>query len=164
MTMDIQTVALSANPRSREIRELPPEGYGEVCGTETEPSADSVQAQQAGQSEAGKTPEFGSVEEITVAEFRESLAWPRPPQLVDVREGWERELGAIEPSVHAPLSILKGGSAPGIAGLDPGLPTVVYCAAGSRSLRGAKILREMNGFRSAVSLRGGIKAWAGSGK
>jgi len=164
LSADIQTVALSANPRNREIRELPPEGYGEVCGTGDGPLTSAAHAPQIGNMNSEKAADFGAVEEITVAEFRESLAWPSPPQVVDVREGWERELGAIEPSVHAPLSILKGGTAPGIAGLDPGVPTVVYCAAGSRSLRGARILREQNGFRSAVSLHGGFKAWQGSGR
>ena len=57
-------------------------------------------------------------------------------QLLDVREGWERELGSIEPSVHVPLGHLEASTASDIAPLDPSVPTVVYCAHGIRSLRG----------------------------
>jgi rhodanese-related sulfurtransferase len=68
-------------------------------------------------------------------------------------------LGAIEPSVHLPLGELEKNGAGGLAALDPAAPTVVYCAAGVRSLYGAKLLRERHGFLQAVSLRGGFKAW-----
>jgi rhodanese-related sulfurtransferase len=36
----------------------------------------------------------------------------------------------------------------------------VYCSHGIRSLRGCRILRERHGFRSTLSLRGGITAWS----
>jgi adenylyltransferase/sulfurtransferase len=55
---------------------------------------------------------------------------------------------------------LETSFASDIAPLDPAVPTVVYCAVGVRSLRGARILRERHGFSSAVSLRGGMKAWS----
>ena len=44
-------------------------------------------------------------------------------------------------------------------GFDPEAPTVVYCAAGARSLHATHLLRERFGFRAIVSLRGGMKAW-----
>lgn len=135
LSMATQSVKLEADPASRAIRELPPEGYGETCAA---PLAD----------------------EIDAADLDQALAVSPPPQLVDVREGWERALGAIEPSLHVPLGALQRGKAEAaLATLDPALPTVVYCAVGARSLVGARILRERHGFKQAVSLRGGINLW-----
>jgi molybdopterin/thiamine biosynthesis adenylyltransferase/rhodanese-related sulfurtransferase len=136
LTMTTQGVTLAADPHRREIRELPPEGYGETCAT----------------------PVAGA-EEIEAAVLRAALVHGHRPQLIDVRETWERRLGAIEPSVHLPLGELEKNGLGGLAALDPAAPTVVYCAAGVRSLYGAKLLRERHGFLQAVSLRGGFKAW-----
>jgi adenylyltransferase/sulfurtransferase len=82
------------------------------------------------------------------------------PQLIDVRESWERRLGAIQPSVHIPLGLLERGEAAGaLAGLDPRALTIVYCAVGVRSLRGAQLLRDQHGFQQAVNLRDGYSEW-----
>jgi len=50
-------------------------------------------------------------EEINVTEAHVVSSGGRPPQLIDVREGWERMMGAIEPSAHVPLSELERGAA-----------------------------------------------------
>lgn len=139
LAMTTHTVRLAADPRSRDIRELPPEGYGETCATSS----------------------FVSPDEIDAAALRTALAAGRRVQLIDVREDWERALGAISPSTHAPLADIERGSA-GLTGLDPAAETVVYCAVGARSLRALIVLRTRDGFRAATSLRGGYKAWAGS--
>ncbi len=137
LSMTTQVAALAADPRRREIRELPPEGYGEVCALEEEPE-----------------------EEIDVAGLRAALAKKSALQLVDVRAGWERAMASIDPSVHLPLDELAGADPiANLKELDPAVPTIVYCAVGVRSLYGAQILRERYGFTSAVSLRGGIKEW-----
>ena len=138
LTMTTQTVRLAADPRSRAIRELPPEGYGETC-TAPAPASD----------------------ESDVSALRAALAGGRRVQLIDVREEWERALGAIAPSIHAPLGMLERGDA-SLAGLDPAAETVVYCAGGARSLRALATLRTRDGFRAATSLRGGYKAWLAS--
>src|SRR5580704_8674356 len=138
LTMTTQCVSLAADPRSRQVRELPPEGYGETCAM---PAA--------------------GAEEIDVAALRAALGSGRAPQLIDVRETWERVRGGIEPSVHVPLGELEKSAVSNLAALDPARPTVVYCAAGVRSLHGAKLLRERHGFRQAVSLQGGYHAWCG---
>lgn len=142
LAMRTQTVTLAADPRSRDIRELPPEGYGETCAV----------------------PEIeANAEEIGIDEFRAARAAGRRWQLVDVREGWERvAVGTIEPDVHLPMSDLARGETKGLATLDPNLPTVVYCAVGQRSLAGARAMREYLGYRAVVSLRGGIQAWQAS--
>jgi adenylyltransferase/sulfurtransferase len=135
LTMASSIVALRPDERARAVTELPPEGYGETCEVPAGP------------------------DEIERDELERMLKEGAPLQLLDVREGWEREMASIEPSTHVPLGRLESGSASDIASLDPSVPTVVYCAGGVRSLRGIRILRERYGFRSAVSLQGGIKAW-----
>jgi len=138
LAMTTRTVRLGADPRSRAIRELPPEGYGETCAAPP------------------PTPD-----ESDVAALRAALAGGRRMQLIDVRETWERALGAIMPSVHAPLGAIERGEFQP-EGLDPAAETVVYCAAGARSLRALATLRARHGFRAATSLRGGYKAWTAS--
>jgi len=62
--------------------------------------------------------------------------------------------------VHVPLGLLERGEADGaLGGLDPAAPTVVYCAVGVRSLRGAQLLRDRHGFRQTLNLAGGYIAW-----
>jgi adenylyltransferase/sulfurtransferase len=134
LTMTTQTVALAPDPRSRDIVELPPDGYGEIC-----------------------LPPSTGIAETDAASLR-TLA--PAPQLIDVRESWERRLGAIQPSVHIPLGLLERGEAAGaLAGLDPRALTIVYCAVGVRSLRGAQLLRDQHGFQQAVNLRDGYSEW-----
>jgi sulfur-carrier protein adenylyltransferase/sulfurtransferase len=135
LAMTSFVVGLRRDPNGRPITELPPEGYGDAC---------AVPAQR---------------DEIGPEELHRMLDGDARLQLLDVREGWEREMGSIEPSVHIPLRFLETSSASDIAALNPGKPTVVYCAAGVRSLRGIQILRTRHGFSDAVSLRGGIQAW-----
>jgi adenylyltransferase/sulfurtransferase len=143
-------VSLRPDPARRPIVELPPEGYGETCDV----------APAVAPAEAIEFPP-----EIDPEALRRD--WPAQPrlQLIDVREGWERALGAILPSVHLPLGRLQAGEAAALGALgalDPAAPTVVYCAHGMRSLRGAHLLRERYGFTRATSLRGGYAAWAGA--
>jgi adenylyltransferase/sulfurtransferase len=135
LTMASTIVGLRPDPRARAVTELPPEGYGEVC----------------------EAPAGG--DEIGSDGLRRLMGGGAPLQLLDVREAWERELSSIEPSAHVPLGRLETSSASDLAPMDPLVPTVVYCAGGVRSLRAVRILRERHGFRSALSLRGGIAAW-----
>jgi adenylyltransferase/sulfurtransferase len=144
LAMTASSVSLRPDPARPPIMELPPEGYGETCDVPDEPALP---------------------EEIDAEVLRRD--WPAQPrlQLIDVREGWERDLGAILPSVHLPLGRLQAGEAAALGALgalDPAAPTVVYCAHGMRSLRGAHLLRERYGFTRATSLRGGYAAWAGA--
>jgi adenylyltransferase/sulfurtransferase len=131
LTMHVQTVALAADPQNHAIVELPPD-IESVCD---------------------------SVAEIDADELRPKLR-ATAVQLVDVREHWERAIDAIEPSLHVPLGELDDGSAEGaLQPLQRDAPTVVYCAHGVRSLRGAELLRTRYGFRQVKSLHGGMHAW-----
>lgn len=156
LTMATRVVRFAPDPRSRQITELPPEGYGETCAVG---AGDEDAAHTHLLSDNWATSGAILPEEIDVTEFTGALEQGAKPQVVDVRESWERALGAIEPSVLVPLSELERGK-PNLSELDSAKPTVVYCAAGVRSLRGAELLRLRHGFRNVTSLRGGIHAWA----
>ena len=135
LTMASRTLRFAADPASRAITELPPEGYGETCAV----------------------PHKAMDDEIAAMDLRAMLA---TFQLIDVREDWERALGAIQPSIHVPLGKLgtdEGAAA--LAALDPTKDTVAYCAGGVRSLKALVPLRERHGFQAVRSLRGGFKAW-----
>jgi sulfur-carrier protein adenylyltransferase/sulfurtransferase len=135
LTMRMRTVTLAADPRSRDIRELRTEGYGETCTVESGPLGDEI-------------------------DLSELLATLSQLQLIDVREDRERAAGAILPSVHVPLGALQSGhDSAAIKLLDPVKPTVVFCAVGARSRTALSILRERHGFTQIRSLRGGYQAW-----
>ncbi|MGD0836987.1 MAG: ThiF family adenylyltransferase [Polyangia bacterium] len=133
LTMRSQSVALVPEPSSRPILALPADVAAPPCA--------SARA------------------EIDVEEMQAMLQ-VGPLQLLDVREASERAHAAITPSAHVPLPLLEEPDADRyLAGLRPELPTVVYCAAGVRSLRAVAILRAKHGFTAVRSLRGGIAAW-----
>jgi rhodanese-related sulfurtransferase len=75
-------------------------------------------------------------------------------QLLDVREGYERELGHIEGSRHVPLAELRD-EAPSI---DPQPPLVFVCRVGARSAMAAWSFARA-GY-DAHNLAGGMVAWA----
>lgn len=157
LTMTSHTVRCAVDPRSREIVDLPPDGYGETCAVKP-PATTEVSVTQLLSDDWSRT---GAVlpDEIESPELAAAVRAGAKPQVVDVRESWERMLGAIEPSLHIPLGELESGRAD-LTHLDAGRPTVLYCAVGMRSLRGAELMRMRYGFRNVTSLRGGIKAWA----
>jgi rhodanese-related sulfurtransferase len=97
------------------------------------------------------------VRQLDVKSLSARLSAGEPVYLVDVREPWEHELAALPDSLLLPLGELS-------AHLDevdppPGVPVVVYCHHGIRSLSGAAIL-EQAGLPDVASLAGGIDAWS----
>ncbi len=147
LSMTSRTLRFSADPASRAITDLPPEGYGQTCALP--------------QATAPTSPDELTLEEFRAAQRGECSAGELPLQLIDVREAWERELGAIQPSIHVPLGLLGADEAREIlAALDPRRETVVYCAGGVRSLKALGSLREVHLFTSLRSLQGGYKAWS----
>jgi rhodanese-related sulfurtransferase len=75
-------------------------------------------------------------------------------QLIDVREVYEREAGAIEGSRHIELERLASSAAT----IDRERPVVFYCRMGARSGMAAQAFRA-SGY-DAYSMRGGLTAWA----
>ena len=70
--------------------------------------------------------------------------------ILDVGEDAERTTYELPGSTHIPLSQLRER----ISELDPGTPTVVYCAIGVRSYNASRILSG-NGFENVAVLSGG---------
>ena len=98
-----------------------------------------------------------ATDEISPASLRREQADGRKLILLDVREPHEWALGTIDDARLIPLGELgtRNGE------LDRDAAVVVYCQKGSRSRRGAELLRGA-GFADVRSLTGGIEAWRGS--
>lgn len=75
--------------------------------------------------------------------------------LLDVREGWERDICLVEGSVHIPLNQLPLRRDE----LPTDKPVVVICHHGGRSAQAMMFLRQ-SGWNNAINLAGGIDAWA----
>jgi glyoxylase-like metal-dependent hydrolase (beta-lactamase superfamily II)/rhodanese-related sulfurtransferase len=80
------------------------------------------------------------------------------PLVLDVREPWEYQRGHVPGAVLIPLGELSSR----LEELDPGRPTAVICATGSRSQSAAALLGQ-KGFRRIYNVLGGTKAWKGQG-
>ncbi len=112
-------------------------------------TAPPVQARQQG------------IPEITVVDLQQG-EWD-PVLFIDVRQGWERALDRIEPSILIPLPQIESGEATEqirslINAYGPQDPTVVlYCARGVRSAQAQQQLAAVG--IETVSLQGGITAW-----
>jgi len=74
-------------------------------------------------------------------------------QVVDVREGYEREAGHLAGSSHIELEHLSGRAGT----IDPARPVVFYCRLGGRSMMAAQAFRA-SGYE-AYSMRGGLVQW-----
>jgi rhodanese-related sulfurtransferase len=92
--------------------------------------------------------------EISVAEAAATLA---TCLLLDCREPEEFALARIDSARLIPMGEIPQR----LAELEPwrGMPIVVHCHHGIRSLRVATWLRS-KGFTQATSMRGGIEAWS----
>lgn len=98
------------------------------------------------------------VDELEIDELRSRVDAGADVRLVDVRTAEEVAHGMIRGALHLPLADLDARHGE----LDPADVWVVYCKAGSRSLKAVQALRG-HGFRSVVSLRGGVDAWTAAG-
>ena len=76
-------------------------------------------------------------------------------QLVDIRDDSEREICSLSGTIDIPMQRLPNE----LDRLSPDTPVVVLCHHGMRSMQAAAWLRQQ-GFAGAVSVRGGIDAWA----
>jgi rhodanese-related sulfurtransferase len=92
------------------------------------------------------------------AHVAELLSEDPDPQLVDVREPYEREAGYIEGSRHLELTRLSAEA----ASIDRDRPVVFYCRVGARSGMAAEAFRAA-GYE-AYSLQGGLVRWAEEGR
>lgn len=113
----------------------------------------SATAPATGGGPAGPLPPF----EIDVEELRDRLERGERPQLVDVREAHEWEIGNLGPAGARLIPLGELGDR--VEELDRGADLVVYCRTGSRSALAVEFLRAQ-GFERARNLAGGINDWA----
>jgi sulfur-carrier protein adenylyltransferase/sulfurtransferase len=101
---------------------------------------------------------FKSVTTITANKALEMIKGKNPEEicLLDVRQPNEYQQGHIPGAVLIPIAQLPEG----LGELDSKIPTITYCAFGSRSRVGTSILQDA-GFKEAYNLKGGFKAWKG---
>jgi rhodanese-related sulfurtransferase len=95
--------------------------------------------------------------QIEPAQLAAWLQRQPPPQLIDVRETYEREAGYIEDSRHIALAQLTAEA--GTLAQDE--PVVFYCRVGSRSQMAAEAFK-LAGF-DAYTLTGGLIRWVAEG-
>ena len=96
-------------------------------------------------------------EEYTIYphELKHKMDMGRDFILLDVRDEWEFQVVHLDGAVSIPL-----GELPRRFGeLSPGDEIIVYCHKGMRSLDAAYLLQQL-GFKSILSLVGGIDKWA----
>jgi len=95
-----------------------------------------------------------NIKEITPKELKIKLEKINPPTLVDVREGFEREIVNIG-GIHIPLGELplRFGEIPKEG------EVVIYCKAGGRSGMAIQELQMRYGYTNLVNLKGGILKW-----
>ena len=98
----------------------------------------------------------GAPEDLSPARVAELLR-DGVAQVVDVREGYEREAGRIAETLHIELDRLPAEADT----LDRERPVVFYCRTGSRSALAAQAFAAA-GFE-AHNLDGGLKAWVKDG-
>jgi rhodanese-related sulfurtransferase len=81
-----------------------------------------------------------------------------PPQVIDVRERYEREAGHIDGTRHVELVQLTSQADT----VDRERPVIFYCRVGARSAMAAQAFRAA-GF-DAYSMTGGLVRWASEGR
>ena len=81
-------------------------------------------------------------------------------QLIDIRTGDEVSRGYIAGATH--IDFYKEDFKAQMLALDKSKPVMVYCAAGGRSGKAAKMLKDM-GFLEVHDLDGGINSWVSEG-
>ncbi|HEV7943675.1 MAG TPA: rhodanese-like domain-containing protein [Solirubrobacteraceae bacterium] len=96
--------------------------------------------------------------EIEPADVAVWLSQEPAPEVIDVRETYEREAGHIEGSRHVSLNELTGAA----ASVPRDRPVVFYCRVGARSQMAAQAFRTA-GF-DAYTMSGGLLRWAAEGR
>jgi hydroxyacylglutathione hydrolase len=91
---------------------------------------------------------------LTAVDLDRAIADIDGLQVIDVRGPGETELGVIDDARTIQLAQLLRRTGE----LDPGVPTVVYCAGGYRSSIAASLLRSQ-GFVDVSDLLGGYSSW-----
>jgi adenylyltransferase/sulfurtransferase len=95
--------------------------------------------------------------EIDVRQLADRLDAGEAFYLLDVRQAWEHQIAALPGSKLIPLGSLVARASE--IDCPAGVPVVVYCHHGIRSMTAARALEQL-GFLDVHSLAGGIDAWS----
>jgi rhodanese-related sulfurtransferase len=96
--------------------------------------------------------------DIDPARVAQWIAEDPAPQVIDVREVYEREAGHIADTRHIELNKLSAEA----ASVERERPVVFYCRVGARSTMAAQAFRA-SGYE-AYSMVGGLRRWADEGR
>jgi rhodanese-related sulfurtransferase len=96
--------------------------------------------------------------DVNPARVAQWLAENPAPQVIDVREAYEREAGHIADTRHIELVKLSSAAAT----IERERPVVFYCRVGGRSEMAAQAFRA-SGYE-AYSMSGGLQRWAAEGR
>jgi rhodanese-related sulfurtransferase len=105
-------------------------------------------------SPASENPDQIDVDPACVAQW---LQEDPAPQVIDVREAYEREAGHIAGTRHIELNSLTAQAST----VERERPVIFYCRVGGRSTMAAQAFRA-SGFQ-AYSMDGGLRRWAQEG-
>ncbi|HEY5046379.1 MAG TPA: rhodanese-like domain-containing protein [Solirubrobacteraceae bacterium] len=96
--------------------------------------------------------------DVDPARVADWLAADPGPQVIDVREAYEREAGHIADTRHIELTALTAAAAT----VERERPVIFYCRVGARSEMAAQAFRAA-GYE-AYSMTGGLRRWADEGR
>ena len=96
------------------------------------------------------------MERLDVAQFQKKLAEVPNPQLIDVRTPEEYTGGTIGDAVN--MNFHSDDFEQNLNSLDKSKPVFVFCQAGGRSLKSAKMMQEL-GFQEVYELEVGYSGW-----
>lgn len=116
----------------------------------------SVVCALPGDAAADATPDDAATAEISARDLAALLAAPSDVHVLDVREVFEREIVAIDGSVHVPMAELLSDG--GLAAIPTDRPVVVHCKMGGRSQAVVDAARSA-GLTNVRNLSGGVLAW-----
>jgi len=100
------------------------------------------------------------IQQMDIDGYQRMRASGEPHILVDVREDSEWTAGHAEGAVHLGKGIIERDIEAQVPDHDAKL--VLYCGGGFRSALAADNLQKM-GYKNAISLDGGWRAWTGAG-
>ncbi|MEM9227612.1 MAG: molybdopterin-synthase adenylyltransferase MoeB [Verrucomicrobiota bacterium] len=132
--------------------QLKPNPACPLCGTEPSITALDPEAYSFNcETTDNPTPSM----EIDIHTTKAKLESGETPLLVDVREAFELEICHLDGARHIPLGQLPDA----VESLPKDRELIIFCHHGGRSLKAAQFLHA-RGLEHAVSMRGGIHAWA----
>jgi len=132
-------------------------GYDELRGLDSSGELARMLGTVAAPAAAASEAAFD--DEIAVEDLLSRIAEGHQVLTLDVRGHVEADqTGMLEHAVLIPLDELEARANE----LEQGAVWIAYCKSGTRSRQATRVLREQ-GFRNAVSLRGGIEAWLAAG-